>query len=241
MCFDPVSMAAMAAIAGGNYLQTQNNNASIKSQQNAKNAVIQEGLQQQARTQEQAGAAFNKSLDEFQPQKQEEDLGALVGKRETALNESLTPATGIDPTSNVSTAPKVVQDTLAKRLADATAFGTQQGSARARIGGRNDATLNDSLKMGDAGLDIGLLSDFAKGDARINMYKQAEAWNNARKAPSMFGQGLSTIGSLMMLPGASTAIPAAINNAPVWWSSGANLFKPDMPAGMFGPNVPSIF
>lgn len=220
MCFDPVSMAviSMAATGGGNFLQTKANNSSNKAQMAAKNARMEEGFRQQEQNQADAGAQFNKSLDKFQPQQQQQDLGQLVTKRETALDSNMTPATGVDPTSNIGNAPKIVQGDLAKKLSDAVAYGHQQGNARARVGATGDKFLDNALQLNDSNLGIGTISDFAKGDYRTNVARQMEDYNNAKKAPSMIGQLLSTAGSALAMPGVGPGLGTAASNAGSWWN-----------------------
>ena len=213
MCLDPVTMASLALVGGGNFLQQRSNNASEKAMANARNNRLAIGQQDLAKRQEEAGQQFDQTLAGFQQPQQEQDIGALVTKRTQAYDEALTPATGMDPSSAISTAPKIVKDDLAKKMSDAVAFGKQQGGARARIGATGDQFMGNALDLNESGTRLNTINNFARREVEINRARAEEDANNARKAPSGIGQIMSTAGALLGLPGVSSAANNAIVTA----------------------------
>ncbi len=194
-----ITAASAAASLAGNYMQTQNNNASMQAQVNAKNAALQQGLVQQHQNQAQATDVLNNTLQKFSQPAQEQGLGDVIASRTNAIQNNVTPAAPVD--ANIKSAPQVVQSDLAKKMADAAAYGHQQAGALARVGATGDQFLNNNLALNDSGLNLGTISDFSKGQLAVNKLKQEVDANNARKAPSTFGSILSTLGTAGSLYG----------------------------------------
>lgn len=195
MC-DPITIAAIAATVGGNYMQTKANNSSVKNQYAARHNVMMQGLEQQQQHQDEANSVLQPTVAGFTPEQQGTDLGAIVTKRSDAINANSTPS---PVNSNFATAPKVIQSDLADRMGKAAGFSKQQGDALGRVGATNDQALNNALNVNNAGLKIGTISDFSRADKGVNAAQQNEAFNNARKSPSGVGSALSDIGTLLGL------------------------------------------
>lgn len=244
MC-DPVTgaMIASAALsAGGNAIQSSNNNASAKAQMNAKNAARNAGIIQQQGNQAEATGALNQTVNKFSQPNQQADLGSMITNRTNALasNVASTPATGLS--SQVGTAPKVVQDSLGKALGDAAAYSAQQGGAQARIGATGDQFLNNGLNLNDSQLKLGTISNFAGAQQKVNEQQQQQAWNNARKGPSTLGSALSDVGTVLGLASAGGGAGLAAGNNAVAGATGTNLFNPQaLNPNLVGPQLPSYF
>lgn len=197
-----VAAAGATASAGGNYMQAKANNSSLKNQYAARNAVMLQGQQQQEANAAQGQQDLNKTVSGFSAPQQAADLGNIITNRTNTIAGNMTPSTG---DSNISTAPKVVQDDLASKMAKAAAFGTQQAGALAKVGATGDQMLNNSLNLNSGQQVLNTLTDFSKNQARVNQAQQEAAYNNARKPPSTLGQGLSTAGNLAMNYGVGSA------------------------------------
>lgn len=188
--------AALGASAGGNYMQQQENNANTQREYNARNDAMAAGVKVQDANAAKSTNVLNSTVSKFQQPQQQQDLGSLITKRTNAINANdVTPA-AINPNGAVSTAPNVVNSDLANRMAGATAYANQQGSALGSIGGVGDQLLGNSLALNDSGNQIGQISNFAKGDAGVNQAQINAAGHNARKASSGIGQLLSTVGNV---------------------------------------------
>ena len=238
-----ITAAAAAASMAGNYIQTQNNNASMQAQTNAKNAALQEGLVQQHQNQAQATDVLNNTLSKFTQPSQQQGLGDVIAQRTNAIQGNMTPAAA--PDTNIKAAPQVVQSDLAKKMSDAAAYGKQQAGALGAMGATNDQFLNNNLNMNDSGLKLNTISNFAQGDLGVNKLKQQVDANNARKSPSSFGNILSSLGtagsiygmgaglSNLMAPGPTTGLGDAIwgtaKNSPTGTFAGSALTGGNIP------------
>lgn len=192
----PQMLASMALSGVGNYITQSQNNRNTQRQYNAKNEVMMRGVQQQDANAARAKNVLDLTTGKFDAKNQAADLGAMIADRTKAINDNVgTPSSFVDPTSNAN-APKVVQSELAKKMADAAAYSTQQGGALGKIGALNDQHLENALKINDSGNQIGTIGNFARGDYGVNQAQQNSAFHNARKAPGMFGEILSTVGNL---------------------------------------------
>ena len=223
MCFDPLSLtlAAAALTAGGNYVQTQNNNASTQAQYNARNETAAAGVQQQQPNIVNAQNALNNTISKFSQPNQATDLGNLITQRTAAINGNITPATGTtDPTNSIKGAPQVVQSALASKLADATQFNQQQGGALAAMGATPQLFSDNQLALNDNSQNLQDISNKAKEEAAVNQIQQTSNYNNARKPPSVLGQGMSDVGTVLGLGAAAAGGPQALMSS--LFSSGAD-------------------
>lgn len=234
MCFGPEMLASLALSGVGNAIQTSQNNASARAQQNARNAAVAQGIQEQAVNQQKSGAEFDKALNHFTPENQQHDLGALVTSRTNALSlpANQIPATGNTTTASEST-PNVVQSDLAKRLADATAFGVQQAGALGKIGAYGDQAVGNDISTLDSSRKVASISDFAARQAQINRLKQQVDASNAARPASGIGSILGLVGS------------AGVNDAAGGghgFSRISNWLSPPTTGGpVFGPWQPDVY
>jgi len=199
MCVGPelaLVLAAAGATAGGNYLQTKNNNASNKAQANARNVAAQEGVVQQQKNQTQATDVLNTTLNKFSQTNQQQGLGDVIAQRTNAIQNNTTPAAA--PDTNIKSAPTVVQSDLARKMGEVAGYSASQAGALAKMGATGDQFGNNSLALNDSGLKLGTISNFAQGQLGVNRLKQRVDFENARKAPSALGNLLSTAGPLLM-------------------------------------------
>lgn len=217
MCVGPelalaLAAAGTAAQVGGNYMQTQQNNASNQAMTNAKNAALQEGLAQQKQNQAQASDVLNQTLNKFQAPQQQQDLGALVTDRTNKIADNVATTPMAAPDANIKSAPTVVQSDLASKMGKVAGYGAQQGGALAKTGATGDQFLNNGLKLNDSGLNLNTISNFAQGQLGVNKLKQTVDASNARKSPSGFGNALSTIGGGLSLAGMGAGAGAGLGD-----------------------------
>ena len=190
-----IAAASAAASMAGNYIQAKNNNASQTAQYNARNAVQQQGYDQQKQNAADAQGVLQPAIAGFSAPNQQADLGNLITSRANTINaNSATPSTGNLPGA-VSTAPKVVQDSLANRIGQAVAFNNQQGDALAKVGATGDQAINNNINLGNTGLKINTIDNNARAQVGVNEAEANAAYNNARKSPSSLGSLLSTAGT----------------------------------------------
>lgn len=196
---NPELLLASAATTAGNYMQTQANNASVDAQYKARDAALEQGVQNQQALQAKAQVPFNTAVQNFTPGAQNASLGDLITARQNTINSSVkTPSSFIDPTSNAN-APQIVQDSLAQKMGNATQFNNQQGAALATLGGLNDQNVANNLALNTSGNQIGMYDQFAKGQAVADQASTNAAYNNARKSPSALGEALSGAGTALGL------------------------------------------
>lgn len=215
MCVGPelalaLTAASTAASVAGNYMQTKANNASTQAQVNAKNAALQEGLTQQKQNQDQATGVLNNTLQKFSAPNQQQDLGSLVTNRTNTIAGNMTPAAA--PDTNLKEAPQVVQSDLANRMAKVAGYGAQQANALAKVGATGDQFNNNALTLGDSGLKLGTISNFAQGQLGVNKLKQSVDANNARKSPNGLGDILSKIGTAGTIAGLGAGAGTGLSN-----------------------------
>ena len=218
----PLIAAAVGASGVGSYMQQKENNDNVNRQYNARNAVALQGVQQQDADAAKSNAVLQKTIGQFQAPQQAQDLGSLITARTNTINGNTdTPSAFVDPTANAN-APKVVQSELAKKMADAAAFTQQQGGALAKIGATGDQSIGNALNLNTSGNQIGMLSNFAKGDYGVNQAQQRSAYENARKSPNpvwgilqqagnaagMYAAGGGTIGDIIN-PGTGAGLTQA--------------------------------
>ena len=200
---NPELMLAAAATTAGNYMQTQNNNESLDAQYKARDAALEQGVQNQDALAAKAQVPFSNAVQNFTPGNQNASLGDLVTQRQnTIAANTKTPSSFIDPTSNAN-APQVVQDSLAQKMGNATAYANQQGQALGTLGGLNDQNVANNLALNTSGNQIGMYDQFAKGQSVADQASANAAYNNARKSPSIAGELLSGAGTALGLDGAT--------------------------------------
>ncbi len=139
------------------------------------------------------------TLNKFQAPQQQQDLGGLVTERTNKIADNVATTPMAAPDANINSAPTVVQSDLANKMAKVAGYGAQQGGALAKTGATGDQFLNNELTLNDSGLNLGTISNFAQGQLGVNKLKQTVGANNARKAPSAFGNALSTAGTALSL------------------------------------------
>lgn len=197
-----IAAAGVAASMAGNYMQSKQNNSSMKAQYAAKNAAMLQGVAQQDKNAAIGQTDLSKTVQGFQAPQQQQDLGDILTNRTNTIAGNMTPSTGGE---NIQGAPKIVQDDLASKMAKAAAFGTQQAGALAKVGATGDQMVNNNLNLNNGQQTLSTLDDFAKNQARVNQAQQEAAYNNARKPPSTSGQALSTVGNLAAMYGMAGA------------------------------------
>lgn len=199
MC-DPITIAAIAsaaATAGGNYIQQKSNNDSLQSQYNARNAEAEAGVQQQQSNIASGQSQLDSAIQKLSGPSQQASTQALANSRTGTINANTTPATGTtDPATNIADAPQVVQSDLAAKMGKAATFANQQGTALGNLGATGDQFAQNSTMLANDTQNLADLANKANSEKNVNLIQQQSAYNNARKAPNIFGQLLSTAGTI---------------------------------------------
>lgn len=197
MCFDPLSIAAMALTAGGTMMQRQAQSRAARGVARVSEAEYdrQRGFQQEARGErDRALADVTQSLQNVQ------QTGAQRGDRIAAQvsdADTYTPLAG--------STPEVVRSEIARALTDAVAAGRDAGRRLGQLGGFNDALFGGRLSLTNAGGRLTDLSSIAGGSASVLPIEQQA---QQMKGFSPLGDVLSAAGSVAGLAGATGMGPS---------------------------------
>jgi hypothetical protein len=218
MCFDPVSLALMAASTaasvGGNVISNNEAEKNMKAQQVARNQVLDQFLKKQNGYQDQNAAAFDKQTDSMSADQNAQSQTEAVDNRNAAIER----ATGTEPTSASAiplsgSAPSVVKQEIAKRVGDAFTAATDNVKKQAKAASYGDVFAKNNIGIQDASNNIGTTNSLARDEAALLPARQDLAAATAYKPPSGWGtilSGLGTVGSLaagsgMLAPGGAGA------------------------------------
>lgn len=202
MCFDPITMTALALTLGGagaSYVGNQ------EAQNAQKSAVSAENLRQQAFSKQQDTALNNSlttaantattGLDTATQARQAAFTAALAGKSPT--QDYLPGSASADPS---------VAASVNKVVGDQHAFSAQQGDALARSTALGDDLLGTNINLNRNAQTIDQLGSFKVGSANV---LPAELNAAAQKGAGLRGLGslATTIGSMALMGG--LAAPAS--------------------------------
>lgn len=208
MCFDPLSLALIAAgtaasTGGALYANNEaNNNAEAQAQ--ARMQELQKYQQKNAQYQKQAQDLLSNSIKGFDQPAQEQKLGNAQAERtqtiSQALDKNATATTDVPISGN---APQVVGDEIAKRAAAADSANQGAAAALGRLGGYGDAMFGNQNDLLNSGRNMDIINNFAKSDLEMLPYYQDFAQLRAYKPSSGIGQLLQGLGSVATAAGGS--------------------------------------
>lgn len=192
MCFDPVSLALMAAstaaTAGGNRLNQLAANKAIKQQAGLERA-------RQEKYQAESDQNFKNALSDFNPQSMDTNLAKALADRNTAISNNLSPMDAGNYEAATSNQPEIVKSTIAGKLADAVAKGKDHARRMAALGATDTVGANNAINLGRAASKGAMLGGFAKGSADVSKMEQ-EAAGQTR---SGFGDALGLAGNALSM------------------------------------------
>lgn len=194
MC-DPVTIGAAAVGAAGSMISASEANSNQSRMINARNAATQAELQRQREFQAKSSGEFNKSLEAFNPQAQADQLAQAQTSAATALTNNAPTAANVGSITTAS-APRVVAEGEASKIADVFAKTAQSSQARGKLAGWDQRAFNNNVGLNDRGRNLDMTSDFAKTSSAVSGIEQKAAYNNAYKPPSGIGDLLQFAGQV---------------------------------------------
>lgn len=229
MCLDPVTLTALALSAGGQYLQTREANKNQNRITDAKNAAYVENMNQQHRYQDEAGAAFNHSVEKQGRDNFDQQAQTEADRVKQAFADIRT-----QPDYNTSTAmpgstPKNV--VIAQKAADdkASAQTDRDVNNLAALTGYQGALFNQGLDRSEFARLFGNTQSAAQGKLNLLPIEMSAAANNANKAPSLFPTLLKGAGMALGMYGAANGVT----------SFGDKVVEGPVAAGAYGPGLPT--
>lgn len=189
MC-EPATIASVAAMAAGTFLQSRAQDDAIKSRASAINSEIarQEAFERDAR------ALHAQNVADFSPEQgvasEVEDRGAEIGEKLVAAQGDLSKA----PAGSLflRSAPRVVGDHEASKLDEGREFTNQQGLALGKLNSLADLIFDNNLRATERNGEIDGLNSSARGSLGV-LGSEINAANS--KASSGLGDVLVGVGS----------------------------------------------
>lgn len=184
----PFIIPAALSAAGSLFKQGEANaNAGLMT--DAMNAERDRALKKNDKLGKKTRGIFDKAVGRYG--KHDKVQANATADRTEGLMSSIMPAPEV-PLSDTSDG--VVQSALAKRMADAIKTGTSDAQRAGALGGFGDAWLRQSLKTNDAGRQIGVFNDLARGNMSLLPHLQQLAQLRSYKPSSGIGDVLMGIG-----------------------------------------------
>lgn len=204
MCFDPVTLAAGAALsAGGKYLSDKNAQNQAQREADARNAVVAKGVQKQGEYATANRGDFNTGLSTFDPNAQAAGLAGAQGARSAGNVGAITQQTGDDIEIPSGSSP-AVRGEIAKRLAATFGQSVDRAKAAGKLGGYADQGANNTLNVAQMGRDIGTRNTQSQLESSIIAPQADLAASGTYRPPSPWGTILQGAGNIL---GASAGRP----------------------------------
>ena len=178
----------------GNRMTQRQLAAQTKARADARNRVLATTLTKNDALADEARSVFNNRLEEIQPEEFDQQQADVTAERTGTLEGALALPNPEDVPISGS-APQVVKSEIAKRML--SAFERAKGNAQAlgKLGGYGDAFFRGGLKDAEAGNQISIPNNFARGNLGILPHLQDFAEVAATKPISPLGGILSGIGA----------------------------------------------
>lgn len=229
MCLDPVSMTAMALAAGGQYLQSREAAKNQNRMTEAKNAAYVDNMNAQHRYQDEAGAAFNHSVEQQGREQFDQQAQKASDQVKQAFADIRTQPDYNTLTAMPGSTPKNV--VIAQKDADSK-YGAQTErdvNNQAALSGYGGALFNQGLDRSEFARLFGNTQSAAQGKLNLLPIEMSAAANNANKAPSLFPTLLKGAGMALGMYGAANGIT----------SFGDKVVEGPVAAGAYGPGLPT--
>lgn len=206
MC-DPVTAAVviatgMAASGAAAYKQTRHNNKNMKRAQNAKNAVFQANMERQRGYADEAGKAFDTSIEDRGSDSFKLGLEDASQNRLQAFNEGR-----LEAPSDYSfgSTPKNVILAQDKAFGEAEDKSVRNNTGLAELSAFDDTFFNKGLGRNEYARNFGNLSDKAQRDAGLLGLDMNSAAFNSQKNLSPFWSILGGAGNMASMGGGAAA------------------------------------
>lgn len=204
MC-DPVSATALLLSAGGTYLETREANENANRVQQARNAAFERGMIKQRAMADEAGAAFNHSINKQGRDAFDEQAADTADQVKQAFARVET-----QPDYNnmgmLASTPKNVAAANKEAVNKADQKTQRDVNANAALKGYGGAQFSQDLSRNDFGRLFGNLQDKASRESGLIPVEMQADGNNASKSPSLFPTLMKGAGMAMGLYGAANGI-----------------------------------
>ena len=241
MCFDPVSLALMAAstaaTAGGNRLNQIASNKAIKGQTALEAA-------RQRKYQADSDQNFHDALGMFDPKTMQDNIAKASASRDSTISGNLVNPTGSYEAAN-NNQPDIVKSTIAKSLSDAVAKSKGQAQRLAALGANGQVDAGNNIGLGRSASKGAMIGNFAQGSSNVSKAEQeaaAQTHSGFGDALGLLGQGLSMY-NMVSSPGRvgdsifGAQVPDKISTMPSWAPQTSHFSS----IGKITNNLPSIF
>lgn len=200
MCtgLEPALIAGAALSGAGSFISMNEQEKQAKRQAQARNAELEQMRKKNKALSDEAYSYFNERVQDQQAeaqQPQQEQLAADKSSEIAANSQAIPSSAEAIPLSG--SAPKVVQNEMAKRLADTLAGTGAQANRLGQLGAYNQMVFGNSMKNQDTARRISIPSGFAQSNAANLPYYQDLAELNATKSGSGIGSLLKGAGYLV--------------------------------------------
>ncbi len=204
MC-DPVSAAALALSAGGEFLSSREEAQNQQRMADAKTNAYRTSMTKQHQFQDEAGTAFNHNVDQQGAAQFDQNATKTANDVKQAFANIDVPR-DYNTMSDLSSTPQNV--VIAQKAADDKygARSTRDLNGQAALSGYGGAMFNQDLARSNFARLFGNTQDAASGQTRLLPIEISAAANNANKAPSIFPTLLKGAGMALGLYGAANGI-----------------------------------
>lgn len=198
MC-DPATLGMMAASAalsaGGAAISNSEKNANQRRQIDARNGVLQQSLDRQAKWGDEARGLFDTRLKDYGTETQDEKLTTAQDNRTADITKNMTTPTASDIPLSGST-PQVVKGEIAKRMLKTFQQATDRAKAAGKVGGYGDNWMGNNQGVADTARQVGTINNFSQTDASLLGSRQELAAASAPQSNSIWGPLLSAGGNI---------------------------------------------
>lgn len=189
-------VASTAMSAGGAAMSNSEARKNAEARAAARNRVLQQSLDRQAKWGEEARGLFDTRLKDYTPETQGEKLATAQEGRTTDITKNMsTPTTSDIPLSG--SAPQVVKGEIAKRMLASFQQATDRAKAAGKVGGYSDNWLGNNTGVADTARQVGTINNFSQMDNALLGSRQELAEASAPQSNSIWGPLLSGGGSLV--------------------------------------------
>ena len=200
MC-DPISIAGAALTVGSTLLSQQ----AASKVQKARNSASSGEAARQEKFRRQQAAAFDATSEGFTRKRQDEGINTAAIAREESIGGNLK---GFDPGDIPTTgsAPKIVQENLAKELNRSLGEGKDFAKRLARFGAVGENQFGNQVTLGRGAQDQARLGGFSAGSSRVLPleFQVANQKGSGLRTAAGIAGGLGSVANLASATGGLT-------------------------------------
>jgi len=219
MC-DPLTIAGLTLSAAGTMYGQHQQAKNAKRVAGAVNDVTADNFARQDVLGNEARTQFGDVLAKFDPSKQADNETRAQTKREGLSDAAIAQVNPYAPTSG--SAPSIVKNEVARKVAEAGDSARAQGARGAKISSFGDVLFGMGRNLDESRSRIGETGGFARGTAALLPIERSSAAANAFKAPG-------PLGDLLKLGGLGATLYGVGGGGPGWgdlFGKGSTLTAP---------------